>query len=771
MSAAITAQSPFSAPPPEQLPNLETLAPEAQAPEALSLDFAIEGMTCAGCARRVETALREQPGVLDASVNLASEKARVILGPGSDGKTAGASLAGAVEKLGYHATLADRAAPDTAAAEAREARRAASAFRDGWHAALAMALTAPLLLPMLLPAHAVPHLLHEAWLQALLAAPVQFWLGARFYAAGFKALRAGAGNMDLLVALGTSAAFGLSLWLWYAAPADMMPHLYFEGAAAVIAFVLLGKWLEARAKGRTVEALQALLKLKPASARLLGRDGREITVASAALKPGDHVLVLAGEALPADGRVIDGQASLDESMLTGESLPTEKTIGARVAAGSMNRDGRLVLEVTAVGHETMLARIVRLVEDAQAGKAPIQRLVDRVSAIFVPAVLLAALLTFALWAGLTGDVERAIVNAVALLVIACPCALGLATPAALMVGTGVAAKHGILIRDIESLERAGRIGLVAFDKTGTLTQGKPKLIGLAVAEGGDETALLRLGAALQAASTHPLGLALREAAQERGIVDIPPLRDLRVLAGRGLTGKLMKRNLLLGNRRLMQESGVNTTPLETRAAQWEADGCGLSWLAEDGKLLGLLAFADPPKPNAARAIARLKARGIDSVMLSGDSNGAAQSVARQLGISRVEAEILPEHKAQHIAALKQEGGIVAMVGDGINDAPALAAADIGIAIGTGTDAAIGAAGITLLRGDPALVADAIDIARHTEAGIKQNLAWAFAYNLIGLPLAAFGLLDPVFAGAAMALSSISVLLNALRLKLWKPKDV
>lgn len=739
-------------------------------PDAFSLDFAIEGMTCAGCARRVETALRGQPGVLDASVNLANEQARVILAPGTDGKAAGSGLIGAVDKLGYHAAALDRGAPDTAASEAREARRAAAAFRDGWHAALALLLTAPLLLPMILPAQLVPHLLHTPWLQALLAAPVQFWLGARFYAAGFKALRAGAGNMDLLVALGTSAAFGLSLWLWYAAPAGTMPHLYFEGAAAVIAFVLLGKWLEARAKGRTVDALHALLKLKPAAARLLTRDSKEIAVASAALKPGDHVLVLAGEALPADGRVIDGQASLDESMLTGESLPVEKTAGDRVAAGSINRDGRLVVEVTAVGHETMLARIVRLVEDAQAGKAPIQRLVDRVSAIFVPVVLIAALLTFALWASLTGDIERAIVNAVALLVIACPCALGLATPAALMVGTGVAAKHGILIRDIESLERAGQITLVAFDKTGTLTQGRPKLTALAAADGIEETTLLRYAAALQAAGTHPLGLALREAAAEHGIIDLPALRELRVLAGRGLTGKLMKRTLLLGNRRLMQENGIDTTMLESRAAQWEADGSGLSWLAEDGKLLGLLAFADPPKDSAARAIARLKARGIESMMLSGDSTGAATAMARRLGIAQVEAEILPEHKARHIAALKKDGRVVAMVGDGINDAPALAAADIGIAIGTGTDAAIGAAGITLLRGDPALVADAIDIARHTERGIRQNLAWAFAYNLIGMPLAAFGLLDPVFAGAAMALSSISVLLNALRLKLWHPKE-
>ncbi len=739
---------------------------QAQAQAASGLDFAIEGMTCAGCARRVETALRSQPGVLDASVNLASENARVI----TDGSLPAAALAEAVEKLGYHATLRDPAAPDTAAADAREARRKANAFRDGWHAALALAFTLPLLLPMLLPQQWVPHLLHEAWFQAMLAAPVQFWLGARFYVAGFKAVRAGAGNMDMLVALGTSSAFGLSLWLWYAAPEDVMPHLYFEGAAAVVAFVLLGKWLEARAKGRTVEALQALLKLKPAHARLLQRDGTQIMLASAALKPGDHVLVLAGEALPADGRIIDGQASLDESMLTGESLPVEKTIGARVAAGSINSDGRLVVEITAVGQETMLARIVRLVEDAQAGKAPIQRLVDRVSAIFVPAVLLAAVVTFALWTSLGGDVERAIVNAVALLVIACPCALGLATPAALMVGTGVAAKHGILIRDIEALERAGQITLVAFDKTGTLTQGKPKLMALAVADGIEETLLLRYAAALQAASTHPLGLAVREAAAARGIADPPALRDLRVLAGRGLSGLLMNRRLLLGSRRLMQENGIDTAALEARAKDWEAQGCGLSWLAEDGRLLGLLAFADPPKPNAAHAIARLKARGIASVMLSGDSHGAAQSVARQLGIDQVEAEILPEHKAQHIAALKRSGGIVAMVGDGINDAPALAAADIGIAIGTGTDAAIGAAGITLLRGDPALVADAIDIARHTEAGIRQNLAWAFAYNLIGLPLAAFGLLDPVFAGAAMALSSISVLLNALRLKLWHPKE-
>jgi Cu+-exporting ATPase len=725
-------------------------------PTAAVTDLEISGMTCASCAGRVEAALRKVPGVREAAVNLAAETARVAW----NGQGDTAALLAAVQKAGYGA------APQ-ASADAVPKPRADTLAPMRLQAIAALVLTAPLMADMLAMWADQPQWMLPAWAQAVLAGLVQFGLGARFYAGAWRAVRAGSGNMDLLVALGTSAAYGLSLWLLLSGAAHHGAHqLYFEASAAVVSFVLLGKWLEARAKHRTADALDALLRLKPAQAHKLLDDGAVVEVATAALQIGDRLVVRSGEAIPADGMVIDGRASLDESMLTGESLPVEKAVGDHVVAGSVNRDGHLVLRASAVAQETMLARIVRSVTDAQAAKAPIQQRVDQVSAIFVPVVLLIALVTFALWAALGGNIETAIVNAVAVLVIACPCALGLATPAALMVGSGVAARNGILVRDAAVLERAGGIKLVAFDKTGTLTEGKPAVTELQPINIAAQD-LLRLAAALQIGSMHPLAEALR---QRAGDIALPSVRDFRDHAGGGVSGVIEGRKLLLGNARLLREAGVDMAAHKAAAEALQGQGRTVSWLSRDGQLLGLIGFADRAKPHAADAVARLQARGIQVAMISGDSKGAATAMARLLGIDTVEAEVLPNQKAEAIRRLQARHGAVAMVGDGVNDAPALSAADLGIAMGTGSDAAIGTAGITLMRGDPVLVADALDIAERTEATIRQNLFWAFIYNLVGLPLAAFGLLNPVLAGAAMAMSSVSVLGNALRLRRWQPKS-
>jgi Cu+-exporting ATPase len=616
------------------------------------------------------------------------------------------------------------------------------------------------------------HWMLDPLLQWLLATPVQFWLGARFYRAGWAALRAGTGNMDLLVALGTSAAYGLSLVLWLRDP-EVMVHLYFESAAVVITLVLFGKWLETRAKRQTTEAIRALEALRPASARVR-RDGIEREIPLAELAVGDLVVVRPGERLPADGIVEEGRSHADESLLTGESLPVAKQPGDRVTGGAVNAEGLLLVRTAAVGAESTLARIVRLVESAQAHKAPIQRLVDRVSAVFVPVVIGIALLTLLAWGFATGDWSAGVLNAVAVLVIACPCALGLATPAAIMVGTGTAARHGILIKDAEALELAHAVRIVAFDKTGTLTEGRPQLV---AAEPAADAALTReelvtLAAALQSGSEHPLAAAVRAAASG----SVPPVQDLRALPGRGVAGTVGGRALQLGSTRLMDELGAARGALEARALELQSEGRSVSWLVQTGDgaphVLGLFAFGDTLKPGAAAALAQLRALGVRTLMISGDNAGSANAIGRALGIDEVRAEVLPGQKAEIVAALRGPHGKVAMVGDGINDAPALAAADVGMAMAGergGTDAAMQAAGITLLRGDLALVAQAIHLSRRTTAKIRQNLFWAFFYNVVGIPLAALGLLNPVVAGAAMALSSVSVVTNALLLKRWKPQ--
>jgi Cu+-exporting ATPase len=744
-----------------------------------SLDIGIGGMTCASCVGRVERALKKVPGVQSVAVNLATESARIAYAPTEQME---ARLRRAVRDAGYEPLAADATidAPD------------ASPWAGFMPVAIGLALSAPLVLPML-GNLAGWHWMLPTWLQFALATPVQFILGARFYKAGWHALKNLAGNMDLLVALGTTAGWLLSMWLWLNAAPGVMAHLYFEGSAVVITMVLLGKWLEARAKRQTTSAIRALHGLRPATAHLIGLDG-EVDVPVAEVLVGDRLVVKPGERLPVDGLLQEGQTQVDESMLTGEPLPIVKDPGAALTGGSINGDGRIVMQVKAVGSETVLAHIIRLVEDAQAAKAPIQRLVDQVSAVFVPVVLGIALITLLGWWLSGHPFEVAVINAVTVLVIACPCALGLATPAAIMAGTGVAAKYGILIKDAQALELAHKVDVVVFDKTGTLTVGQPRLTAFQAVAGGDEVTLLTAAASLQSGSEHPLARAVVVAASERGLAIHPPV-NVRAVPGRGTEGEVRatdtseaaQPSYLIGSLRWMDELGVDWRALAAPAATLQGSGATVSLLArrwaataaqaERIDILALLAFADEPKPGAQAAVAALRARSIKTVMISGDNQGAARAMARRLGFrpqeGEVRAEVLPGDKAAQVLALKRGGHTVAMVGDGVNDAPALTAADVGMAManagGGGSDVAMHAAGITLMRGDPGLVAAALDISDRTVAKIRQNLFWAFAYNVAGIPLAALGFLNPVVAGAAMAMSSVSVMSNALLLKRWKPR--
>ncbi len=721
---------------------------------AATLDLGVAGMTCASCVNRVERALKKVPGVADATVNLATESARVTYAPGTDVE---ARIRRAVRDAGY---------------EPRAAEAAIDADPGPWAGfapvAIGLALSAPLVLPMVGDFFG-RHWMLPAWLQFLLATPVQFILGARFYRAGWHALRAGTGNMDLLVAVGTSAGWGLSMWLWLARGEA---HLYFEASAVVVTLVLLGKWLEARAKRQTTQAIRALHALRPETARVILRAGGEAEVPLAEVLAGDRLVIRPGERVPADGVVEEGETQVDESMLTGEPLPVTKGPGDRLTGGSINGEGRVVLRATAVGAESVLARIIRLVEDAQAAKAPIQRMVDQVSAVFVPVVMGLSLVTLGGWMGVGAGFEAALIHAVAVLVIACPCALGLATPAAVMAGTGVAAKHGILIKDAQALELAHRVDTVAFDKTGTLTVGRPRLVAFVPAAGVEEAAALSAAASLQSGSEHPLARAVVAAAGERGLA-LPPPASVRAVPGRGTEGEVGVRSYLIGSLRWMEELGVPLGSLQAEATRLAGEGATLSVLVERATeglaLRALMAFADEPKPGAAEAVAALRARGLRVRMISGDNRAAAEAMGLRLGLAadEVMAEVLPGEKAARVAALREGGHVVAMVGDGVNDAPALAAADVGLAMGTGTDVAMHAAGITLMRGDVGLVAGAFDISHRTVTKIRQNLFWAFIYNVAGIPLAALGYLNPVLAGGAMALSSVSVMTNALLLRRWR----
>ena len=792
-----------------------------------TVDIGIDGMTCASCVARVERALRKVDGVQDASVNLATESARVTLAPELADTAAGqapATLLRAIRNAGYTPRANSGLQP-------LDDSRIFGVPRDFAPVLAGLLLCLPLVAPMFLAPFIgsdEAHSLVPVWLQFILGTIVQFTLGLRFYRGAWHALKQRTGNMELLVAIGTTAAWGLSLWLWWRhglstdarhAAAHGAPHVYFESAAVVITLVQLGKWLEMRARRQTSQAIAALQALRPDVAHWLSPFDGEQDVPVSELLVGDRVMLRPGERVPADAQVVEGRSQIDASMLTGEPLPVEVGPGDKVTGGTLNGGGLLQLQVSATAGEGVLAHIIRLVEDAQAAKPPIQKLVDKVAAVFVPAVLVVAALTLVAWllAGL--PTEQAILRAVAVLVIACPCALGLATPVAIMAGTGVAAKHGILIKDSVALERAHEVQVVAFDKTGTLTQGQPVLAALQPLQAGSALmtgegdggvpgsvapaaaqgaamAPLAAATALQQGSEHPLALAVLRAFAEQTTVTpdepaapaIPTAQDVQAIAGHGIQGQLEDgATWYLGSLRWMEQlqpEAVGTDAGETFMKHWLAQGATLSALARQQpggpvQLQALLAFTDTPKPEAAEAVGKLHAQGLQTVLISGDNRAAAEALARRVGLKpeqgEVQAEVLPADKANAIRELQQgssgEPRVVAMVGDGINDAPALAAADVGMAMANpqgGTDVALHAADVTLMRGDVRLVAGAIAISRATVRKIRQNLFWAFAYNVIGIPLAAFGMLSPMLAGAAMALSSVSVVSNALLLRRWKP---
>jgi P-type Cu+ transporter len=739
----------------------------------------VRGMHCAACVGRVERALRGVAGVKETSVNLATEHATVAF----DGaRTHFAALQAAVTAAGYElAAPAESAARDDDASRRAEEQRALAV-----KVVAGVLLSAPIVLGSmsdLLPW--TPTALRDPWLLLLLATPVQFWVGASFHLGFLHDLRYRAASMATLVSLGTNAAyfFSLAMTLWPHRFMDVGAMPYYETAAVVITLVLLGRWLEARARGRTSDAIRRLVSLAPRSARVL-RDGREMEVPTDELGVGDLVRIRPGERIPVDGVLVEGTSAVDESMLTGESLPVTKRAAATVFGGTMNRTGTFLFRATRVGAETTLARIIRLVAEAQGSRAPIQRLADRVAAVFVPVVLGLAALTFVAWAvfGPAPAVVYAVTNAVAVLVIACPCAMGLATPTAIMVGTGRGAEYGVLIKSAAALEQLHRVRVVVFDKTGTLTVGRPSVTDVLTTTDASEDDVLALAASLEQGSEHPLADAIVSRAKERGLA-MAPVTDFASVPGQGVQGQGPQGRVFLGNRRLMKVRGVDLASVDAGADHLARGGKTVVFLALGGRLLGAIAVGDTVKPDAESAVAALRRRGLDVVMLTGDQRATAEAIARRLGIDRVVADVLPDAKARAVSRLREGDGtaaasLVAMVGDGINDAPALAQADVGIAMGSGTDVAIEAADVTLMRGDVAGVVAALDLSRRTIRVIKENLGWAFGYNVVLIPVAAgvlyplWGiLLSPMLAGAAMALSSVSVVASSLRLKRWRPRPL
>jgi Cu+-exporting ATPase len=738
--------------------------------------FAVRGMHCAACVGKVERALRGVPGVADAAVNLATERATVQWDPQRAGVPA---LAAAVAAAGYElAEAPPAAAPGTAPDDREQAARAAEQRRLRARVLVGIALSIPIVLGSMTEVFPwAPGWLRNPWTLLLLATPVQFWVGADFHRGFLRDLRHRSASMSTLVSLGTNAAyfFSVAVTVWPHAFMALGAMPYYETAAVVITLVALGRWLEARARGRTSEAIRRLVALAPRTARVL-RDGRGIDVPTSDVAVGDLVRIRPGERVPVDGEVVDGTSTIDESMLTGESLPVTKGPGASVFSGTVNRTGSLVFRASRVGAETTLARIVRLVEEAQGSRAPIQRLADRVAAVFVPVVLVIAAATFVGWwaFGPAPSLLYALTNAVAVLVIACPCAMGLATPTAIMVATGRGAELGILVKSAEALETLAAVDTMVFDKTGTLTVGRPTVTDVIPAPGVGDDEVLALAAAAEQGSEHPIGEAIVTRAKERGLA-LPPVTEFVTVPGQGIDALAPDGRLLLGNRALMDARGVDVTALAARADALAQAGKTVVYLAVAFRPLGVIAVADTLKLHARTVVSELRRRGIDVAMLTGDDRRTAAAIASETGIERVLAEILPEDKAREVARLRQQGRRVAMVGDGINDAPALAQADVGIAMGSGTDVAIEAAGVTLMRGDLRGVVAAVDLARRTIRIVKQNLVWAFGYNVVLIPVAAgllyplWGvLLSPILAGAAMAFSSVSVVTNSLRLKRWRP---
>ncbi|MCG0046367.1 MULTISPECIES: heavy metal translocating P-type ATPase [Priestia] len=725
-------------------------------------EFAITGMTCAACSTRVEKGLNKLEGVTKASVNLALETASVEYSPS---QIAPQDITQRVEKLGYGAKLKSEEKEEEQSYREKELSKQKGKF---W---FSLILSVPLLWAMVshftftsfIP---LPHMLMNPWVQLALATPVQFVVGKQFYVGAFKALRNKSANMDVLVALGTSAAYFYSLYsslksLGSSAHTD---QLYYETSAILITLILLGKLFEANAKGRSSEAIKKMMGLQAKTAVVV-RDGAEVEIPVEEVQKGEVIFIKPGEKVPVDGEIIEGQSALDESMLTGESVPVDKNVGDKVIGATLNKNGFLKIKATNIGKETALAQIIKVVEEAQGSKAPIQRLADYISGIFVPIVVGIALLTFFVWYIwiAPGEFAPALEKLIAVLVIACPCALGLATPTSIMAGSGRAAEFGILFKGGEHLEATHKIDTILLDKTGTVTNGTPELTDVRIAQGYKENELLQLVASAERLSEHPLAQALVAGIKNKGIEIQDPL-SFEAIPGYGVKATVQERELLVGTRKLMKQYKVNIDTALEEMTNLEQEGKTAMLVALDGKYAGMLAVADTIKATSKEAVSRLKEMGLEVMMITGDNRQTAQAIAMQAGIEHVIAEVLPEGKAEEVKKLQQQGKKVAMVGDGINDAPALALADIGMAIGTGTDVAMEAADITLMRGDLMSIADAIEMSRKTISNIKQNLFWAMGYNTLGIPIAAVGLLAPWVAGAAMAFSSVSVVLNALRLQ-------
>ncbi|MDD2573957.1 MAG: heavy metal translocating P-type ATPase [Firmicutes bacterium] len=715
--------------------------------------FRISGMTCAACAARLEKALNRLEGVSKAVINFAMENATVEYNPS---QVTVRDMIAAVQKAGYDAEEKIREDQDIERLEReKDIRQLKGLFT------LSAVLSFPLVAAMVFHLLGSPiEILHNPWVQFLLATPVQFVVGYRFYKGAYHALKGGGANMDVLVSMGTTAAYLYSIYNGFIV-GDAM-NLYFEASAVVITLIMLGKYLEAVAKGKTSEAIKKLMGLRAKTARII-RDGREEDISVEDVVIGDIVVVRPGEKVSVDGEIIEGRSAVDESMLTGESIPVEKNPGDTVIGATINKTGSFKFRATKVGRDTVLAQIVRMVEEAQGSKAPIQKMADRISGVFVPVVMVIAIIALLLWWLVGKDPNAGIINAVAVLVIACPCALGLATPTSVMVGTGKGAENGILIKGGEYLQRAHEIGALILDKTGTITKGEPELTDVLSMGHFSEEEVLRFAAITERGSEHPLGEAIVKGARERSI-ELTEASEFEAVPGHGVVAVIDGKRVLLGNRRLMQKEGIDLGDVEYDLSRLETEGKTAMLMAVEGSLTGLLAVADTVKENSKRAVEELKGMGIDIYMITGDNKTTAQAIAKQVGIEKVLAEVLPEHKAEEVMELIKAGKVTGMVGDGINDAPALAAADVGFAIGTGTDVAMEAADITLMGGDLMGIALAISLSRATMRNIKQNLFWAFAYNSVGIPFAALGFLSPVIAGAAMAFSSVSVVSNALRLK-------
>jgi Cu+-exporting ATPase len=716
------------------------------------LEFSITGMTCAACAARIERTLNRLPGT-QATVNLATERARVRYIPGPVTRD---QLLAAIRRVGYGAEEVSGGEND--AERLRHAADYATLLRQFW---FALALTAPFLAQMAWMFSGQHAELLPRWLQLALATPVQFWIGRRFYVAAWHALRGGGANMDVLVALGTSAAY---LFSAVVVVVGAEQHVYFEASAAIITLVLMGRLLESRAKSRTSATIKQLLQLQPRTARV-ERAGIVRDVDLSEVRIGDLVVVRAGDRVPVDGDIVDGSSSVDESMLTGESLPVSKHPGGKVFAGTQNQQGLLRLRATEIGSATQVAEIVRLVSEAQGTKAPIQRLADRVSGIFVPVVMLIALATFVLWWTIGGAFTPAMIHAVAVLVIACPCALGLATPTAIMVGSGRGAQSGILVRNAAALEQAGKIRTLVVDKTGTLTQGRPVVTEIVAVANVQAAELLTVAASLEQGSQHPLAIAIRAHAQSAG-TGLQPVIDFSSATGAGVRGNVAGTLYFLGAPDWLASQGYASDVSHVR--RLAANGSSIVALAGPGGVLGYFAIADQMRSSSKAAVRRLESQGVTAIMLTGDNDATAAHIAKEAGIDQYRANVRPGDKAAQVRALRTAGTLVGMAGDGVNDAPALAAADVSFALSSGSDIAIEAADVTLMRNDLMSVADAVSLSRATVAKIRQNLFFAFVYNVLGIPLAAAGMLNPVIAGAAMALSSVSVVTNSLLLKRWKP---